>query len=131
MKILANPEIKLVQQTISYRLPHLAIELQAKNQEVLEDGILVNFSNFKFNFTARVFKPGDGSRLIFKDFLVEYTTLITISWIQKILSLCLVKNNVYQTKSHKEIVTDLTNFFETAGSNIIFLGKTQNILSTP
>ena len=88
----------------------------------MTDGQTITFQNHKFKLAAQVFKPGDGSRLILKDFKVEYTMILAPSWWQKLLELCLVKNIVYWTKPHKEVVLDITHFFESAGQHVLFLG---------
>lgn len=123
MKILANPDIILTQVHTSQRLPHLAIELSVDNHTMLIDGQRISFSNFHFNLSATVFKPSDGSRLILKDFTIEYITSYTPTFFQKFFSVFLVKKNIYWAKSQKDTVKDIENFLTSAGKNVLFLGS--------
>lgn len=130
MKVLANVETLLINQTISYHLPHLAVELTLDNQEVLQDGQLVSFTTFLFNFTARVFKPGDGTRLILKDFKVDYITVFKPSFLSKIFHIFFARTNAHMMKSYQDVQKDLTHFFQTSGPHALFLGKVHSVISS-
>ena len=130
MKILSSLETILINLHFTYHLPHLAIELDVNNKEFLEDGQVLQFENHLFNLSAKVFKPGDGSRLILKDFKVQYISTLAPKWWQKLLSLILVKNIIYWTKPHKEVVQDISNFLESSGKRVLYLGKYQGPIFT-